>query len=158
MTVDLANDAFTVSYDDSRVFPELMLTTIEALGYEPSLLQSRLPNVHFTSERDLPKRVRLLVNRSIPIAIYFGAPWCGACKIMERTTFIDPKVMLALTKFKYLKVDVEEDTETGTAFSISAVPTFVVLDAEGHEVYRHVGPLTASEMRLVLGEFENAPT
>jgi thiol:disulfide interchange protein len=150
------NDAFTVSYDDAVVRIERMLTSIEEIGYEPSILQSNLSDAPSLSERDLPESVLALVNSATPLLIYFGARWCGACKIMERTTFTDDSVSAALTEFRYLKIDVEDDAETATAFNISAVPTLIVLDAEGSELYRYVGPLTAYEMLLVLDEFTKA--
>ncbi|MFT4721082.1 MAG: thiol:disulfide interchange protein [Candidatus Azotimanducaceae bacterium] len=153
MKVDTVNDAFTVSYDESALTIEHMFTSIEALGYDPSILQSNLTNSSPLSELDLPEAVLSLQDGKTPLLIYFGARWCGACKIMERTTLIDNGVSAALTKYKYLKVDIEKDAVTATAFSISAVPTLVVLNAQGSELYRHVGPLTVYEMRLVLDQF-----
>jgi copper chaperone CopZ len=153
--VDLLNDAFTVSYDEAVVRTQTLFIAIEALGYAPSILQSDLLDARTLTERGLPESVLALVNATTPIFIYFGARWCGACKIMERTTFADDSVSVALAEFNYLKIDIEEETETATAFNIAAVPTVIVLDAEANELYRHVGPLSAYEMRLVLDEFAN---
>ena len=130
-----------------------MLVAIEKIGFEPSIRQSDLLKQAAAIKQDLPANVESLLNRGAPILIYFGAPWCGACKIMERTTFQDEEVIQALDRLQYLKVDVEQDVHTGAAFAVSAVPMIVVLDDQGSERYRHVGPLTADEMRLVLVQF-----
>ncbi len=153
MQVDLARDAFTVSYDDGLVSAPQMLTTIEALGYDPRILESGLELSQISGVKTLPVPIQKLIDQQTSIAVYFGAPWCGACKIMERSTLTDQAVKDALLRYRYLKVDVEADAEIATTYAVSAVPTVIILNPQGEEVYRHVGPLSAAEFQLVLGEF-----
>jgi thiol:disulfide interchange protein len=151
--VDLAQDTFTVAYDDTLLGIPQMLTSIEALGYTPTVLQSNLPLSTRTAMDLMPPQVQALVDNQTPIVVYFGAPWCGACKIMERTTFAAKTVADALAHFHYLKVDVDVSADIAAVYGVVAVPTVLVLSQVGGEVYRHVGPLTAAEMVMVLEEF-----
>jgi thiol:disulfide interchange protein DsbD len=76
----------------------------------------------------------------------FYAEWCGACKTMDRTTFKDPTVRNALERFVFLKVDADLRLETARHFKVIGMPTLVVLNASGEEIYRQVGPIGAARL------------
>lgn len=73
--------------------------------------------------------------------IKFGATWCNPCRmlapIIAQSAGRNPEAV-------YMDVDVDEDPEVVVAWGISGVPTVVVLDAEGLEIERAVGPGTAA--------------
>lgn len=55
------------------------------------------------------------------VAVDFTATWCGPCKM------IAPKFDKLAEKYssiKFIKVDVDENSETAEAYGISAMPTF----------------------------------
>jgi thiol-disulfide isomerase/thioredoxin len=66
--------------------------------------------------------------------VWFGATWCDVCKAMEGVVSdlkTDMQARLAV-------VEKDVDTEPGLArqFYVRGTPTFVVLDADGHELGR----------------------
>ncbi len=88
----------------------------------------------------------------------FYAEWCGACKTMDRTTFQDPTVKNALEQFVFLKVDADLHPGTARHFKVVGMPTLVVLDASGQEVYRQVGPIGAAELAQALTALPAVPS
>jgi len=68
------------------------------------------------------------------VLVEFTAPWCGACQQVE------PIVeRLASDGYPIRKVDIDADRAAARQYSVTAVPTFVLL-ADGREVDRVVGP------------------
>ena len=89
----------------------------------------------------------------IYIFIDFYAKWCGACKIMDKTTLVDPLVVSMLDKFLVLKVDADEYPDATQYYKVVGMPTFLVLDSDGQEAFRHVGPIDSSALIVNLKPF-----
>lgn len=93
-----------------------------------------------------------------PIMLDFYADWCTSCKVMEATTFKDPKVQQALKRFTVIKIDVTENNAQTKAllnyFKIVAPPTFIFFDAQGQELdkLKLVGELSTSQFLKVLNQ------
>lgn len=154
--MDLARDLFTVSYDESQTSTSNMFEAIQTLGYEPTLSVSEFSATPTISREQLPTEVLGLLDSNKPVSLYFGAKWCGACKIMERTTLANESVKKSLDRYRFLKVDIEEQEDISAGFSIRGVPTLLILNSSGDEVYRYIGPLTSSEISLVLDQFDES--
>jgi thiol:disulfide interchange protein len=83
----------------------------------------------------------------------FYATWCGPCKLMEKKTFHDPRVVTRLRDVVPVRVDAEETKARGglkgvdlaLRYSIEAYPTIVVVDGEGHELARNSGVMSPDE-------------
>ncbi len=73
--------------------------------------------------------------------------WCGPCQHLQKNVFPTPEAQAALSKFvpfsslvqKRDGTPVAEGTKLADQFRLTAFPTLVILDAEGHEVRRQVG-------------------
>ena len=151
--VDLGRDQFTVAYDETQVDVPQLLQAIVLEGYEPEVVESTLTTAQALQRDALPQTVQARLDQGVPMVLYFGAGWCGACQIMQRTTFLDSNVLAKLADYQLVKVDVETESEIAAALSVTAVPTVILLDSVGIELYRRVGLLSPTEMMLVLNEY-----
>jgi len=148
--VNLATDQFTVSYIANQVSVAQLHEAIKSVGYTPLTVRSAFQQRLEPRPHDIPEPVRAALNEAYGsgklLFIDFQATWCGACKIMAQTTLADARVRQSLLKFVTLKVDADEDAAATNYYEVVGLPTLVVLDAEGEEKYRHVGPLPAEDL------------
>ena len=149
--VDLETDQFTVAYDEQATSSDEMEVAIETLGYRPRVVQSRItPLLAASHAEPIPAPIAMALEQArktnAKLFIDFYAKWCGACKVMEKTTLADPDVLNTLGRFHVLKVDVDEFPNATQYFKVFGMPTYIVLNSPGEEQYRHVGPLGAEKL------------
>jgi thiol:disulfide interchange protein DsbD len=83
----------------------------------------------------------------------FYADWCVECRQMEKYTFSDPQVRIALGGMRLLQADVTANDEADRAllrhFGIYGPPTIAFFDSRGRERanLRLVGYQPADEFR-----------
>jgi thiol:disulfide interchange protein len=83
----------------------------------------------------------------------FYATWCGPCKIMDKRTFHDPRVLTRLRDVIAVRVDAEETKDRGglrgaelaLRYAVEVYPTIVVVDGDGHEIARNSGVMSPDE-------------
>lgn len=94
--------------------------------------------------------------RGTPVMLDFYADWCTSCKVMEATTFKDPRVQKALTRFSVITIDVTKNNADNKVllnyFHVVAPPTFIFLDAQGNELneLKLVGEISANKFLKIL--------
>ena len=74
-----------------------------------------------------------------PILMDHWAEWCEACKKMDVTTFVDPRVVRELKEhWVLIKLDLtkgtDEDDDHMDKYGISGLPTLVLLDSEAMQL------------------------
>jgi thiol-disulfide isomerase/thioredoxin len=83
--------------------------------------------------KDIGEAHRLAREADKPILVYFTAKWCGPCRLLDQTTFVDPEVHRLFSGFVCLKVDIDESamlSVVGYRRELG-VPTFRVLEPSG---------------------------
>ena len=74
------------------------------------------------------------------LMVDFYATWCGPCKLMDRTTFKDPKVQEWIRKYTVaLKVQGDKQREISSKYRVTGFPTVVFLKPDGAEAGRVSG-------------------
>lgn len=95
-----------------------------------------------------------------PVMLDFYADWCTSCKVMEATTFKDPRVQKALARFTVIKVDVTTNTTENKAllkyFDVVAPPTFIFFDVQGKVLnnLKLVGEVSANKFLKTLKQID----
>lgn len=95
-------------------------------------------NDHGFIENDLAGAEALAEKEKKLILVDFGAPWCPACVRLETEVF-DTKVFKKTTQ-KLIKLAMSSDSlanrEFAEKYKIKALPTMLVLNSKGEELYR----------------------
>ncbi|KAA8652688.1 hypothetical protein EYZ11_011433 [Aspergillus tanneri] len=68
---------------------------------------------------------RSLINSGYTVIIDFWATWCGPCRIIS-PVFESLATIPEFSDIKFVKVDVDEQTEIAEDVGIRAMPTFIV--------------------------------
>lgn len=70
-----------------------------------------------------------------PVMVDFFADWCGACKELERLTYVEPRVWAELQRFIRVKVDSTEQTElidqVQKRYGVQGLPTLIFFSSSG---------------------------
>jgi len=84
-----------------------------------------------------------------PMILKFTADWCGPCRMLSREVFSDPQVgAFVRGAFVPVIVDVTDRHGAGQSianqFQVDALPTLVVVNAQGQEQDRKIGYMDKS--------------
>lgn len=145
---------------ENVVSVDRMHDAIRSLGYLPTTVSSAINANEKLNSKEIPEPVRSALTEAQAqgklLFIDFQAEWCGACKIMDKTTFTDLNVQNTLKSYVFLKVDADDDAAATNHYGVAGLPTLVVMNGNGEEVYRHVGPISAEDLNLVLLELRGS--
>ena len=75
--------------------------------------------------------------------LYFSAPWCGPCRQFK------PLMESMSSQLPITFVDVDASPQTAAQYNVRNVPTTILIDGNGNEMGRLVGPKPESEIRAL---------
>ena len=85
------------------------------------------------------------------VLVDFSADWCPPCVAMKHDVWPRADVARAVTAAAVpVLVDADRDTVLGARYGVSAIPTVLVLDADGLVLKRHDGYLPRSGVLRLL--------
>ncbi len=86
------------------------------------------------------------------------ADWCPPCKQMDKTTWVDPKVVAWMKDNAVaFQFDVDAERKLAEEFAIEAMPTMIVFK-EGKEIDRSVGYLSPADMLAWMADVKAGKT
>jgi HEAT repeat protein/thioredoxin-related protein len=86
------------------------------------------------------------------VLLIFGAEWCGPCKLLKSKTLSAPEFLRQENPLHLAEVDIDDNKKLANDFAIEAVPTLVLLTADGKIIARQTGFMEAGELLLWLQE------
>ena len=87
--------------------------------------------------------VKLNIGHGKPHFLELGSDKCHACQIMSKTLY---KAKKENPNYNISYVNISKDRSVATELGIQMIPTQIVYNAKGEEVYRHVGKLSEDEL------------
>jgi len=83
--------------------------------------------------------------------LYFGAEWCGRCRMMKQI-FKDEKVKNLLDKLDMMVYDVDINKDLANQWQVSTVPTMIFIDKDGI-MRRYVGGMSKESLIKILESY-----
>ncbi|HUU45431.1 MAG TPA: thioredoxin fold domain-containing protein [Acidobacteriota bacterium] len=87
------------------------------------------------------------------VAAVFYTDWCKWCRLLDDSTFSDPRITPIIDRLVFARVNAESDTAAAHRYSVRAYPTVIILTLEGQEVDRLVGYLPPEEFEKTMTDY-----
>jgi len=115
-----------------------LLFTMNLFASEPMLQET--PYVYVSSS----------IGKGKPYFLEVGSDSCHSCQIMGKLLY---KVHKKYPQYEIHFINVKKERQAAYALKIQMIPTQLVFDAQGREVYRHVGLLTTDDLMKTIHHY-----
>jgi len=75
----------------------------------------------------------------------FSAAWCGPCRALHSGTLQDQQVRQRLAHYNVREIDVDREADLARKFSVKAIPSCILVSAEGSIIRRREGNCSPAE-------------
>ena len=96
------------------------------------------------------KQAKTLLGKDKPLFFEVGSDSCFSCQKMGKKLYIVTK---AHPNYQIKFINVKEEREAAIDMKIMVIPTQIIFDASGKEVYRHMGLLEDDELNGLLKKY-----
>lgn len=88
---------------------------------------------------DLGEAMAVAEKTHRKIFVDFMATWCGPCKKLAAEVFPTPEFKKLSKYFVFLQIDVDAQKDVAQKYGITAMPTQMILNAQGEQIGKTVG-------------------
>jgi len=111
----------------------------------------RAENAGISWFKDLERASEVANKTNRPMMIEFWADWCGACKVMDKDVYTDPKVIAAVNgRIVPVRIHFDLQKDLSRKYNVPALPYIVFTNSNGTELMYHRGILNAEELTAVI--------
>ena len=95
-------------------------------------------------------QAKTLLGKGKPVFFEVGSDTCRSCRKMGKKLYT---LTEAHPEYLIRFINVKEEREAATDMKIMMIPTQIIFDANGKELYRHVGVLEDDELNGLLKKY-----
>lgn len=106
---------------------------------------------------DFKKAKALAQETGKPILLDFTAKWCEPCQVMDRTFWVDPKVIEKSKDYVPVKLNFDNNVSLKRKYRIRSIPFILLSDSWGMELASHRGYGNGSA-RVIYRKMQAVPT
>jgi len=96
------------------------------------------------------KYVAQSIGKGKPYFLEVGSDSCYSCQIMGRMLY---KVVQKHPEYNIHFINVKKERYAAYTMQIRMIPTQIIYDKNGKEVYRHIGVLSSDELSILLQKY-----
>ena len=117
----------------------IALLSFKLLASEPMLKET--PYVYVKSS----------IGKGKPYFLEIGSESCHSCQIMGKLLY---KVKKQHPEYQVYFINVKKERHVAQKLAIRMIPTQIIYDTVGKEVYRHIGPLGTDELLALFKRYK----
>lgn len=91
------------------------------------------------------------IGKGAPYFLEVGSDSCHSCRVMGKMLY---SIKEADPKLNIYFINVHEERGVANALKIMMIPTQIIFDANGTEVFRHIGVIEEDELSNILTQYK----